>query len=115
MSRGSNDTSLFHLEVVRVTKRSAIETAIRALAPRIPSHELGSIADHALDSPGLRPASPETAAWLSMVAFVRHTLTDYDALLEEGYDHESARHFVADNMRAILTEWGVRRPLSSRD
>jgi hypothetical protein len=98
-----------------MAERSKIENAIRHLAPRIPAYELGAIADHAMDSIGLRMASPETAAWLSMVAFVRHVLTDYDSLLEEGYEQESARHFVAADMQAILAEWGVRRPLNPSD
>jgi hypothetical protein len=96
---------------VLMAKRIDIEDAIRHLAPGIPPYECGVIADHAMDSAGLRPASPETAAWLSMVAYVRHVLTDYDALLEEGYEHESARHFVAGDMETVLQEWGVRRPL----
>lgn len=94
-----------------MAKRTEIENAIRTLAPDIPSYECGVIADHAMDSAGLRPAAPEAAAWLSMVAYVRHALTDYDALLEEGYEHESARHFVAADMETVLKEWGVRRPL----
>lgn len=114
-TRDNEHASLIGSKDRFVTKRSAIEKAILNLAPRIPPHELGSIADHALDSSGLRQASPEAAAWLSMIAFIRHVLTDYDALLEEGYDQESARHFVVDDIRAILSEWGVRRPLSSND
>jgi len=98
-----------------VTKRSEIEQALRLLAPRIPDYEAGAIADHAVDSRGLNCASAQTAAWLSMVAFVRHALTEYDSLLEEGYDPESARHFVAAEIQAVLTEWGVLRPLSLQD
>ena len=71
--------------------------------------------DHAIDSPGLNVASPETAAWLSLVAYVRHVLTDYDELLREGYDQDSARFFVASEIAAILNGWGVRRQLSSQD
>ena len=81
--------------------RSAIEAALRHLAPRIPAHEFGAVVDHALDSPGLRNASSENAAWLSLVAYVRHTLTDYDALLAQGYDQDSAR--FADAMRETLS------------
>ena len=95
-----------------MTKRSSIEAALRYMAPYIPDFEAGAIADHALDSCGLNSASPETAAWLSMVAFIRHALTEYDSLLEEGYDQESARNFVAGDIQAVLTEWGVRRPLN---
>ena len=92
--------------------RKEIENALRYLAPRIPGHEFGAIADHAMDSPGLHNAAPETAAWLSMVSFIRHVLTEYDSLLDEGYEQESARHFVASDMQAVLKEWGVKRPLN---
>jgi len=98
-----------------MAKRSDIETALRRLAPRIPPHEFAAVVDHAVDSPGLNVAAPETAAWLSLVAYVRHTFTDYDELLREGYDQESARHFVTDEIATILTGWGVRRRLSSED
>jgi len=98
-----------------VAKRSDIETALRRLAPRIPPHEFASVVDHAVDSPGLNVALPETAAWLSLVAYVRHMFTDYDELLREGYDQDSARHFVADEIAATLGSWGVRRRLSSED
>jgi hypothetical protein len=73
------------------------------------------VVDHALDSPGLNVASAETAAWLSLVAYVRHVLTDYDELLREGYDQDSARFFAAAEINAILGEWGVRRKLSADD
>ncbi len=95
--------------------RSAIAAALRHLAPRIPAHEFGAVLDHARDSPGLRAASPENAAWLSLVAYVRHTLTEYDDLLAQGYDQDSARFFVADAMRETLRLWGVRRPLGADD
>jgi hypothetical protein len=98
-----------------VAKRGDIEQALRQLAPDIPDFEASAIVDHALDSRGLNPASPQTAAWLSMVAFVRHALTEYDSLLEEGYDHESARHFVAPDIQAVLADWGVRKPLTPQD
>jgi hypothetical protein len=91
--------------------RTEIEDALRRLAPRIPSHEFGAVIDHALDSRGLRGATPETAAWLSLVAYVRHALTEYDELLAQGYDQDSARHFVLDEMQGVLTQWGVRRML----
>jgi hypothetical protein len=98
-----------------VAKRGDIEIALRRLAPRIPAHEFGAVVDHAVDSPGLKPASPETAAWLSLVAYVRHVFTDYDDLLMQDYDQDSARHFVADEIAAVLNDWGVRRRLSADD
>ena len=98
-----------------MNRRSSIEQALRHLAPKIPPHEFGAVVDHALDSKGLRNAAPETAAWLSLVAYVRHVFTDYDELLTQGYDRDSARHFVAGDMTATLTEWGVRRTLGDDD
>ena len=98
-----------------MAKRGDIEIALRRLAPGIPAHEFGAVVDHAVDSPGLKPASPETAAWLSLVAYVRHVFTDYDDLLTQDYDQDSARHFVADEIAAVLNDWGVRRRLSADD
>ena len=98
-----------------MAKRRDIEIALRRLAPRIPAHEFAAVVDHAVDSPGLKPAAPETAAWLSLVAYVRHVFTDYDDLLMQDYDQDSARHFVADEIAAVLNDWGVRRRLSADD
>ena len=94
-----------------MNRRDALAAALRRLAPKIPPHEFGAVVDHALDSAGLKSAATESAAWLSLVAYVRHTFTDYDALLAQGYDRDSARHFVADEMAEVLSHWGVRRPL----
>jgi hypothetical protein len=96
-------------------KRAEIEIALRRLAPLIPPHEFAAIVDHALDSRGLRASAPERAAWLSLVAYVRHALTDYDELLGQGYDQDSARFFVAAEIEAILRNWGVTRRLTEDD
>ena len=94
-----------------LSRRAAIESALHRLAPKIPPHEFGAVIDHALDSVGLKTAEPENAAWLSLVAYARHVFTDYDKLLAQGYDRDSARHFVADDIAAVLTGWGVQREL----
>ena len=95
-----------------MAKRADIETALRRVAPKIPTHEFGAVVDHAVDSPGLSRASPEEAAWLSLVAYVRHTFTEYDDLRDEQYDEDSARHFVMAEIEAVLAQWGVRRRLT---
>jgi hypothetical protein len=94
-----------------VSRREPLEAALRHLAPKIPPHEFGAVIDHALDSDGLKSAAPAEAAWLSLVAYVRHVFTDYDELLAQGYDRDSARHFVAAEMKEMLSRWSVRRPL----
>jgi hypothetical protein len=98
-----------------LSRRTDIESALRRLAPRIPNHEFGAVIDHALDSRGLRQAAPEEAAWLSLVAYVRHVFTDYDALRDQDYDEDSARFFVAKEIKAVLNGWGVQRRLAAED
>jgi hypothetical protein len=96
-------------------RRTDIEAALRRLAPCIPRHEAGAVLDHAMDSLGLHTASPEAAAWLSLVAYVRHVFTSYDDLLADGYDADSARFFVADDINAVLDGWGARKRLPAGD
>ena len=95
--------------------RPAVEAALRRLAPKIPPHEFGAVVDHAVDSRGLKASAPETAAWLSLIAYVRHAFTEYDYLLAQGYDQDSARHFVAGEMNAVLGEWAVKRRLGTEE
>lgn len=98
-----------------MSRRAALEAALRHIAPRIPRHEFEAVIDHALDSPGLRTAAPEAATWLSLVAYVRHVFTEYDALLDDGYDPDSARHFVLDDINTVLQGWGARRQVSEEE
>jgi hypothetical protein len=92
-------------------RQDAIAAALDRLAPQLPRFERGAVLDHVALSPGLKVASPEEAAWLSLVSFARHSLTEYDALLADGYDRDSARYAVAAELRAVLARWGVKRAL----
>jgi hypothetical protein len=94
------------------SRRDRIAEALGIIAPQIPAFERNAILDHALDSTGLKTASPQTAAWLSLVTYIRHTFTEYDDLLAEGYDADSARHFVLDDINEALTGWGCRRQVN---
>lgn len=96
-----------------MARRSDVAAALARIAPRLPRHESEAVLDHAEDSRGLSRAAPERAAWLSLVAYARHVFTDYDDLIDEGYDPDSARHFVAARMTEVLAGWGVTRPLDS--
>ena len=93
-------------------RREAIAEALAILAPRLPPFEAQAVTDRALASRGLRGAAPDTAAWLALTAYARHAFTEYDALLDEGYDRDSARHFVLDDLNAVLAQWGSRRLVS---
>ncbi|GJD34372.1 DUF2293 domain-containing protein [Methylobacterium aerolatum] len=89
-------------------RRTAVTEALARLAPRLPAFESGAVVDRALASPGLRKAAPETAARLALIAYARHVFTDYDDLLAEGYDRDSARHFILDDLNQTLDGWGAK-------
>jgi len=95
------------------SRRKLVGDALARLLPAVPAFDRTEIVDHALLSPGLLRASPEAAAWLSAVAHIRHVHTEYDALLEQGYGVEAARHFTLTAINDTLAEWGCRRRLSA--
>ncbi|WP_310352116.1 DUF2293 domain-containing protein [Methylobacterium sp. BE186] len=88
-------------------RREVLDEALTRLAPRLPGFEHEAVLDRALASPGLRNAAPPTAARLALIAYARHVFTDYDDLLKEGYDRDSARHFVLDDLNETLLGWGA--------
>lgn len=59
----------------------------------------------------MRELPPTIAIWLATVAHVRHAHTEYDALLDEGYDRDAARFFVVDQINDVLTTWRATRLL----
>jgi len=63
----------------------------------------------------LRHLPPSIAVWQATTTHIRHAHTDYDALLSEGYDAESARHFVLEEMNEILLQWGCQKQVSDQD
>lgn len=98
-----------------VNRRDAIDDCLRRLVPAAPDYDRDEIRDHALHSPGLKTAAPDKAAWLSLVAHVRHVYTDYDELLADGYDVDSARHFCLDQINEVLTDWGCKRQVTGEE
>jgi hypothetical protein len=88
-----------------MNRREAIHAALCLLAPEAPAGDIALVSDHALHSPGLKRSAPQTAAWLSLVAFVRHSYTDYVDLLADGYGVEAARHFCRQQIDEVLAAW----------
>lgn len=90
-------------------RRAAIAQALAVLAPLIPKYDRDAVLDLAEDSPGLRLGSPQAAAWLALTSHVRHAHSDYDQMLDDGYDADSARHFCIEEMRRVLADWGCQK------
>lgn len=91
-------------------RQKAIVKALRDLIPRAPYADFEPIA-LASRAPHMRDLAPRDAAFLTTIAHIRHQHTEYDTLRDEGYDGDSARHFVMDDINEKLTEWGATRLL----
>lgn len=95
-------------------RQKAIAKSLTLLLPAVPYSDSEPIRAAAL-APHMKTLPPSTAVWLASVAYVRHVHTDYDALLDEGYDKESARFFVLDAINVQLTKWRATRLLSPEE
>lgn len=95
-------------------KKREIKKQIRELLPLVSMDDFLAIEEIA-NAGHLRHLPPSIAAWQAITTRIRHAHTDYDKLLEEAYDAESARHFVLAEMNEILTEWGCSRQISELD
>ena len=91
-------------------RQRAIHKALRELIPQVPYADFAAIAT-AARSRHMRDLTPINGAFLATIAHIRHQHTDYDELRDEGYDHDSARHFVADAIEEKLRDWGSSRGL----
>jgi hypothetical protein len=102
------------MSVAATGRRRAVARALTALLPMAPYADAEPIRAAALDRK-FRDLPPAIAVWLATVAHVRHAHTDYDKLLAEGYDRDSARFFVLDAINAVLTRWRATRLLDPDD
>lgn len=91
-------------------RQKSIHKALKALIPLAPYADFAPIAT-AARSKHMRDLTPVNCAFLATVAHIRHVHTDYDLLRDDGYDHDSARFFVADEIEEKLREWGSTRGL----
>ncbi|CAM5435331.1 hypothetical protein ATER59S_02608 [Aquamicrobium terrae] len=95
-------------------RRRAIARALTALLPLAPYADMEKIRADA-GAVHMKALPPTLAVWLAAVAHIRHAHTDYDRLLAEGYDRESARFFVIGETNAVLTRWRATRLLDPDD
>lgn len=87
------------------TKRqSQVTAALEALIPLAPLDDTLDIRALA-NRQHMRGLPVEKAIWLATVTHIRHVHTDYHALLADGYDRDTARHFVLDEINAKLEHW----------
>jgi hypothetical protein len=90
----------------KTSRQKSIARALRVLAPRMPLADFNAVLQIAVAG-HLRHLPPSIAAAQALTTHVRHAHSKYDRLLEEGYDRDSARHFVRDAMNEVLAQWGA--------
>lgn len=95
-------------------RRRAVDKALTLLLPMAPFADTEKIRAEA-SARHFRDLPPSIAVWLATIAHVRHEHTDYDRLLAEGYDRDSARFFVVDQINEWLTKWRATRLLDADD
>lgn len=97
------------------TKRQQdLRKTLRAMAPRIPMLDAGAVLE-AAQAGHLRHLPVSIAVWQGLASHVRHTHTDYDLLLDDGYDRDAARFFVAPAMNEVFEDWGCARRIGEDD
>ncbi|MBK8457161.1 MAG: DUF2293 domain-containing protein [Phyllobacteriaceae bacterium] len=95
-------------------KQKALAKALTLLLPLAPYADIETIRAAAAQA-RLKTLPPSVAVWLAAVAHIRHVHTEYDRLLAEGYDRDSARYFVVDAINETLTRWRATRLLDADD
>lgn len=95
-------------------RQKEIRKRLRILVPSATMEDFLAMEETALAG-HLRHLPPSIAAWQAVTTRARHAHTDYDQLLDEGYDKDSARHFVLDDMNAVLEAWGCGERVSGEE
>jgi len=95
-------------------RRRALAKALTLLLPMAPYADIEKIRANA-GAVHMKTLPPSVAVWLATVAHIRHAHTDYETLLEEGYDRDAARFFVIDRVNEVLTAWRATRLLDPDD
>ncbi len=61
------------------------------------------------DAGHLRHLPPSIRAWQALTSHIRHTHTEYDEMLKDGYDQDTARHFVFDEINENCLNGDLRK------
>ncbi|QPC88238.1 DUF2293 domain-containing protein [Mesorhizobium sp. NBSH29] len=96
--------------IANTGRKRAIAKALTALLPMAPYSDTECIRTDA-SAKHMKTLPPGIAVWLATIAHVRHQHSQYESLLGEGYDRDSARFFVVGEINRTLTRWRATRLL----
>jgi len=91
-----------------------IKKRLREMVPNSTMEDFLAIEEIA-NSGHLRHLPPSIRAWQALTTHIRHNHTNYDELLDDGYDKDSARHFVLEDINETLELWGCEQRVSNSD
>lgn len=103
--------SLSKRPLAKTARVKELTKQLRQLCPQMPLADFTPVLEAAA-ARHLKHLPPSIALWQALGAHVRHTHTDYDSLLEDGYDRDSARFFVVEAMNETLRDWGCSQRVS---
>jgi len=86
-------------------KQKLVQEDLRKLLPMVPLSDFLEI-EKIAGAGHLRHLPPTIISKQAITTHIRHNHTEYDAYLAEGYDADSARHFVLDEMNEVIRLWG---------
>lgn len=89
---------------VSLRRQKEIAEALTLLAPRVPFYDAEQIREAAA-APHLRALSAQNAVLLALLAYVRHSYTDYDQLRDDGLDKDTALYWIRDQISEKLQSW----------
>lgn len=87
-------------------RQKEIAQALTLLAPRVPFYDAEQIRA-AATAPHLRALSAQNAVRLALLAYIRHSYTDYDQLRDDGLDKGTALYWIRDQITEKLEMWSV--------
>lgn len=85
-----------------------------ALCPQAPYADAQQILE-AANAQDKKSLPRSITLWLVLVAHIRHQHTEYEKLLEEGYERDAARHFTREAINTVLRKWGCNRVLENEE
>lgn len=91
-----------------IARQREMAKHLRSLCPLMPLADFMPVVEAAATR-HLKYLPPSIALWQALGAHVRHAHTEYEQLLQEGYDRDAARFFVVDAMNEVLARWGCSR------
>lgn len=62
--------------------------------------------------PHLKQLPSSIAVWLCVISYIRHEYTDYDNMLQNGFEKDAARHYTTQQINDILEKWQCTKKLS---